>query len=231
MLDRLGITLASRAGRVLASAAGRALGRVFFLLGKARPRHGKALHPEGAIVQGVLRRRGSQATTGVAWLDSSGIDRVTVRLSRSVGMPRQLPDIYGLAVRVPVGDGPHGDLLLATTGTGTVTRFLLRPAFGYDRARYSTLFPYRTPTGPVWLAAFPVTDRSRTFELRWARTGSDWRTFSTLELAEEADATFDATVSFDPVINVVPGRDTYEWTRRLREFSYAASRRARDASS
>ena len=216
-----------RLGRAVAAGAGRALAGVFYAVGRVRPRSDKALHPRGEIVPGRIERHGGSVATGVAWLDEPGSDDVLVRLSRSVGLADRLPDVYGLAVRVPGADGEYGDLLLATTGTGAVTRFLLRPVRRDDAAAYSTLLPYRTPTGPLLLAAFPDPTRERVFDLAWSRLTGPWSSFASLTAADTGDAGHDATVSFDPVLNVVPGLEPYAWTVQLREFSYAASRRAR----
>jgi len=119
--------LAQRGGRYLATLVGRTLGAIFSVAGALRTRGRKALHPNGEVRPGVVHRHGCRARTGVAWIDEPGTDRVVVRLSRATGLPGFLPDTWGLAVRVPCQDGSHGDLLLATTGTGPLGRFVLRP--------------------------------------------------------------------------------------------------------
>jgi hypothetical protein len=175
----------------------------------------------------MLRHEPGGTRSGVAWLDAVGDERVQVRLSRSVGLPTRLPDILGMAVRVPVAGGRGGDLLLATTGTGSLGRFLLRPARDPHEAAYTTLFPYRTRSGPLLLAAFPVTSAPPVFQLAWARGTGSWNAFATLEIRGAAG--IDSARPFDPVRHVVPGLETYDWAATLREPSYAASRRARHA--
>ena len=177
----------------------------------------------------VLRRQPGGAPSGVAWLDDPGDERVQVRLSRSVGLPTRLPDILGLAIRVQVAGERVGDLLLATTGTGSIGRFLLRPARAPYGAAYTTLMPYRTVSGPLLLAAFPVTASPPVFQLAWARGTGPWNAFATLEVSGEPSG--DEGLPFDPVCNTVPGLWTYDWTARLREPSYAASQRVRGAAS
>jgi hypothetical protein len=76
-----------------------------------------------------------------------------VRESRSVGLPEGLPDIHGLAVRVTNPDGTPGDLLLATTGWGRLTRFVLTVSRTTYGRPMTTLLPYRTDAGPVLLGA------------------------------------------------------------------------------
>jgi len=213
------------------SLVGRALAMIFFVAGITRGKRVKALHPRGEVSDAVLRRHGSAESTGVGWLDESGSDPVLVRQSRSVGLPHPLPDVLGLALRVPVGEGGYGDILLATTGTGTLGRFLLRLTRHPEQAAYSSLFPYRTTAGPLLLAAFPRSNRVGHFDMAWARPAGTWHPFATLEPCDTPqDRRADAAISFDPVVNVIPGLEPYGWSQRLREYSYAASRRARDRS-
>src|SRR5919112_6416299 len=84
-----------RLGLGMATLVGRALGAVFFVVGALRTRRRKALHPRGGIREGVVHRHGCRTTTGVAWIDEPGTDRVLVRLSRATGFPEFLPDIWG----------------------------------------------------------------------------------------------------------------------------------------
>lgn len=215
-------------GPTLAAVAGRGLAVLFFVLGKVRRGRGKALHTRGELVRAQLRRRGARhIRTRVDWLDAPGVDDVLVRLSRSIGLPSPLPDVLGLAMRIAVGPDRHGDVLLATTGTGVAGRFLLRPARDMRKTAYSSLFPYRTVTGPLLLAAFPSSARFGQFDLAWARPTGSWVVFGTLELLDAPGGASDAAVSFDPVLNVIPGLEPYDWSLQLREFSYAAARRSR----
>ncbi|HET9861238.1 MAG TPA: hypothetical protein VFQ19_15770 [Nocardioidaceae bacterium] len=181
----------------------------------------KPLHPHGDVVLGELRRTGLEPPTGVPWLDSPGTDIVLVRLSRAVGLPAPVPDIFGLALRVPVGQR-HGDLLFASTGISRVGRFVLRPHFSPSRGAMTTLLPYRTPQGPTLLAVVPGSGDG--FDVMCARVNGKWRQVGTLTLMS-ADA--DALVSFDPVRNTVPGLENYDFIRALREPAYRIARRSR----
>lgn len=208
---------------------GRGLAAVFFVVGRLRRGRAKALHPRGAVLSGRLLRHGGGGT-GVAWMDDAGSDSVSVRLSRSAGLPPPLPDVLGLALRVPLPDGRHGDVLLSTTGRRGVGRFLLRPAVDPWRSFYGSLLPYRTSTGPLLIGARPATDGSGTFSLVWSRLSGAWRPFATLEVPPAPAGALDPALSFDPVVNEVPGLGNYTWVRRLRQPSYAAARRAREPS-
>jgi hypothetical protein len=213
-------------GELSATCIGWALGGAFFLLGKARGR--KALHPRGEVLEGLIDRQGSISRTGVSWLDETGSDHVAVRLSRSVGLPAPRADILGLALRITVAPGHFGDVLMATTGTGLLGRYVLLPARRHSMRAYTSLFPYRTMAGPLLLAAIPTAGNPRHFELAYSRPKGPWLSFGTLEVTEAAYPGHDLDLSFDPVLNVIPGLESYDWAARLRKFSYAASRRARE---
>lgn len=181
----------------------------------------KPLHPRGDVVGGTLTRSGLTPATGVPWLDEPGRDRVQVRLSRAVGLPRFLPDIHGLALRVPTPMG-FGDVLLASTGTGRATRFMLTATREPGGRPMTTLLPYQTPTGAVLLGALEETHGR--WKLVVASLAGPWRPFAVLELSDEHG---DAPVSFDPVRNTMPGLEVSDWVRRLREPAYRTARRTR----
>jgi hypothetical protein len=205
-------TLSSAGGATLATATG--------VLAAAR-RARKPLHPRGDLVAGVVRRTGSQTPAGVPWLDEPGEDQVLVRLSRAVGLPSGFPDIHGLALRVPLPDGRRADLLLASTGLGRATRFVLTASRSPQGRPLTTLLPYRAPRGPVVLGARPA--REGSYDLLWSAPGGTWHPFGELVLTAAAGA--DPDVSFDPLLNTLPGLENYEWVRRLREPAYATARR------
>lgn len=206
--------------RDLAASAGGQVLRAATAVVAARPAR-KPLHPRGEVVRGRLVREGVRPRTGVGWLDDPGEDDVLVRLSRAVGLPTALPDIHGLALRVPTAGG-YGDVLLASTGTGRVTRFVLTAARRPGGRPMSSLLPYRTPSGPVLLGASERGPGS--WRLAVATPRGPWQPFATLVVAEDGE---DDSVSFDPVRNQVPGLEVPGWVSRLRAPSYRAARRSR----
>ncbi len=208
----------------LASSGGAVLATTFHMVGRVRQTP-KPLHPRGRLVHGTLVRLGLNARSGVRWLDEPGVDEILARQSRATGLPASLPDIHGLAVRVPVGPGRHGDLLFATTGTGRLTRFMLTIARSGERRPQTTLLPYRTPSGPMLLAALPAGQGH--FELACASPTGDWRAFGDLTLEDDPLRPVDPTISFDPMLNTIPKLEPYEWARRLRAGAYAEARRTR----
>ena len=143
--------------------------------------------------------------------------------------PNGCRDVLGLAVRVWLEEGGRGDLLLATTGAGRWGRFLLRLARRRG-AFYSGLFHVpRSLAGPLLLAGCPLDDDGCHFEFVCARPGGRWSSFGRLSVRPAIERGHDTSTAFDPVLNVVPGLDSYAWAAHLRRFAYAASRRARAA--
>lgn len=213
---------AAQAGDAVSAIGGRALSATIRMVA-ARPA-AKPLHPRGAVLTARIERTGSRPPSGARWLDEPGSDEVLVRVSRAVGMPPGVPDIHGLAIRVPVGESGHGDLLLASTGLSGIGRFVLTPGRTPYSRPLTTLLPYRTATGAVVVAARPCSDGS--YDLAWARPRGSWHGFGTLLLGGPAQGQ-DARLSFDPVLNTVPGLDNYGWVRRLREPSYDTARDSR----
>lgn len=211
-------------GQTLASVGGAALAGTIRLVAAVRPA-AKPLHPRGDVVRGRLTRTGLDAAdaTGSPWIDEPGTDEVLVRRSRAVGLPSPLPDIHGLAIRVPREDGGYGDLLLAMTGLGRVTRHLLTAGRSPGSRPLTTLLPYRSPTGALLVGARAADDR--VYDLMVARPGGEWRSFGTLALSAEHGP--DEPLSFDPVRHTLPRLDNYPWVRRLREPSYATARLSR----
>ncbi|MBM9460758.1 hypothetical protein JK386_12665 [Nocardioides sp. zg-536] len=207
----------------VADAAGRTLAAMTSGIAALRSAD-KPLHPEGEMRAGTLVRTGAVELTGASWLDDLGQDDVLVRVSHAIGLPGPVPDIEGLALRIPSAgdDDRYGDVLLATTGWNPLMRHVLVPAWSREQT-FTTLLPYRTLTGPVVLGARPLGPDD--FELSWARLGKDWQAFGALHLAERLPE--QTEVSFDPVLHVPDGLEQYPWVERLRERSYATARRAR----
>ncbi|MDI6910051.1 hypothetical protein [Nocardioides sp.] len=209
----------------LASAGGLLLAGTTRAVAAVRPA-AKPLHPRGEVTRGRLFRSGARPATGVPWLDEAGEDDVLVRRSRAIGLPVSAPDIHGLAVRVPRPDGGYGDLLLASTGWGRLTRFVLTASRSPRRRPMTTLLPYRTARGPLVIGARATGEES--FELAAAEPEGEWVRFAELRLSTlPPDDTSDADVSFDPVANRLPGLEQYDAVERLREPAYHSARAGR----
>ena len=120
---------------------------------------------------GRLVRTGSGEPSGVPWLDAVGEDEVLVRFSRAIGLPRALPDIHGIAMRVPAEDR-FGDLLLASTGLGRLTRFVLTASHdvGPAAADHAPALPRTARSDPRSAREPSTAVRGRAFfELLWSR--------------------------------------------------------------
>ncbi|WP_238439572.1 hypothetical protein [Microbacterium sp. JZ31] len=181
------------------------------------------------------------APSAVGWIDDvrGKPVEVTARLSRGVGLPDNLPDVLGLALRLHDNDR-HADVLLSSTGIGFPFRFVLVPRRSATGATFGSLLPYRSSRGPVLICARSVPSRVLPADLEGLRrslqeqpwqvrlyhaapTGR-WHPFADVLLrpAAEPDS---AELRFDPVGHPLPGYTTYSWVRRLREPSYRAAQR------
>ncbi|MFI7481343.1 hypothetical protein ACH9EU_02890 [Kocuria sp. M1R5S2] len=232
----------------------------FAVLKQFRP--DRPIHTVGVGLEGVLTRTGTGAS-GISWIDESGQDTVRARFSRSAGFPHGWPDILGLALRcpAPVAEGTDGspsertdgaagehtgapvgdcaDILLATSGSGRLTRFV--PTFHrrVPDGAFTSFMPYRGTNGPVLVAARslpraePLPSRPDLFlasiaaepwslDLHWATPLGGWRRFGTVVMRPGRPV--DQTERFDPLRNVPVGATNYGWTHCLREPSYELAR-------
>ncbi|MCH6471348.1 hypothetical protein [Sinomonas terrae] len=214
---------------------GQLFAAAFDVLKTYRPR--RPIHPQGVLFKGSLERIGGGAASGIDFLDTTGTNAVTARLSRSLGVPISWPDIIGLAIRVHTDDG-DADVLLASTGWRVPDRFALTCHRTAGAARLSSLMPYRGRKGAVLIGAKTTSadpgapgrvrpDALWELDLFWAKPTGPWRRFGLLSLTPDLDAegrVQDTALRFDPLLNVLPTAGTYEWTRRLREHSYRLAR-------
>jgi hypothetical protein len=220
----------------LADAAGRLVAGPVAALTRARG--AKPMHPRGTLFTAVLERTGLAA--GIPWLDATGRDDVLVRISRGAGLPPALPDLLGLAVRVP-GERPV-DLLLSSTGRGRWTRRV--PVLRRDAATtYGSIMGYRSARGTVLLAADPAGgplptagDRlaaaapGRVVTLSASVGRGPWQPFGTVRLGE-ASTPPDRELPFDAVQHPPPGLVADGPMARFRRPAYAAARAARGVTS
>jgi hypothetical protein len=216
------------------AAAGSVLDKLFEAVAVVRRK--KPLHPRGVLLDAAVYRTGTPVRWDAAWLDEPGEDHGLARLSRAVGLPGQVPDIMGLALALHGPAATRYDLLLASTGRGRLMRFVLTLRRDLTRAFYSSLFPYASAKGPVLLAAVPVQTASRDvprrpssvpleFRLLAAAPRGHWQDYGLLRLTAREAADPDPPVSFDPVLNPLPGLRYYAPLTQLREPAYAGARR------
>jgi hypothetical protein len=238
-----------------AFAAGVALGAVVAVVRLVR--RPRPIHPHGLVLHGAISpaRSVGARSSGIEWIDAVAPGSVEARLSRGIGVPVPVPDIWGLAFRqvdARAGDasGPRpgvrsGDVLLSSVaGAGPVGRFVPIVRLSPWGAGFSTVMPYRSTDGPILVAArtqsgapasasvvgqaTELARRPWVLDLVWASPRGRWTRFATLTLSAPGPSAGDrADLRFDPVLSPPTGAGTYAWTRMLREPSYRAARRSR----
>lgn len=195
-------------------------------------------HPVGVLAEGTLERL---APAGEGLPIPSG--EVIGRVSKGVGLPGGLPDVAGVAWRMPQPSEPTPwDVLLAST---VRSRLLLAPIVGWSGATFSSLMPLRYDGGVWWVRARLATAidspgvaletiRSRIgstgleFDIEQAAGTGDFLPLARLTLHTRAenvgDIAFDPTVHSHPDVQLMPG-----WLTGFRRAAYRRSRQGRDA--
>ena len=210
-------------------------GLAFALGTVAALRRGKAVHPKGVVHEATLTIDGAGAApAGVDFLQTPAEHPAMVRVSRSIGLPRPLPDLLGLSVRVPDAHGPdrHQDFLLITSADLPVLHHVFLPATEVDQRPYSSSLPFRAADGLYLIGAVPRTEGG--FDFSVASLGGRFKTVGRLEVGGRLPDELDAT-RFNPW-NTGGGVQPAGSLNRMRDRSYRASQsawlsRQRDAQS
>ena len=180
-------------------------------------RGARVFHPHGRTFDAVVEVTGGLGT-GASLLDVPGRHQGVVRLSRGAGLPSPLPDVEGLALRLPglgVGAAPL-DLLINSAWRYAFVPSVLAPT-------WSAVLPHRTGTEKlVLLGARPDDDG---FVLLAAAPLGPWRQWGRLSLGAELDG---EALRFAPTIGA-PDLQPVALFRTLRAWSYDASQAAREA--
>jgi hypothetical protein len=152
----------ARTVRTVAAATGVGVGAVLALAAAAR--RGKAVHPHGEVYAARLVVGGVSAAPAAAQLlATAGEHAALVRFSRSLGLPRPLPDLLGMSIRVldAYGRGLHQDFLLVSSTDRPVLHHLFLPASDVQQRPYSSSLPYRAGTERFIVGALPLPDSPR----------------------------------------------------------------------
>lgn len=206
----------SPAANVTGATIGTVLGAI------AAIRRGKAVHPKGEVFEGRLKVSGEPAAPSKARLLSTPAEhRVIVRLSRSLGLPRPLPDLFGIAIRVPdaYGPGRDQDLLLVTSADLPIVHHIFLPALGPQGRPYTSSLPYRAGEDTFIVGALP---RGATrFDIAVAAPMGRFRPVAQLELGERLPPELDA-LRFNPW-NTGGGMDPVGVLNGARDVAYKLS--------
>jgi hypothetical protein len=107
-------------------------------------RRGKSFHPDGVVYEARVEIVGAPgAPQGAELLSQPGDHRAVARFSRAVGVPRPIPDLLGLSIRLPdvYGPGRHQDFLLVTSADYPLLHHIFLPPSTPSSARTPRLFP------------------------------------------------------------------------------------------
>jgi hypothetical protein len=230
--------------RILGEAAGLSIGVVLAVL--AAVRRGKAFHPDGVVYDARLSIAGHPAAPQAAELLSRPCEHHAIaRFSRAVGLPRPIPDLLGLSLRVPgaYGSGGHQDFLLVTSADYPLLHHIFLPARDVQQRPYSSAHPYRAKDDLFLVGALPRPSSPRAaggneferleaaastgrlaFDIAVARITGRFRPVGSLHidrrLAHELDA-----LRFNPW-NTGGGMEPAGWLNHARDRAYKLSQRA-----
>ncbi len=130
-------------------------------------------------------------------------------------MPDPLPDVLGLAVKLPAAEGCDAlDLLLASSHPARGLRHLLVPAVNVAATTFSSILPFEGAGATIVIGARPIHDGGRctvdsllsadrpnlSFVLASATLGGSWQPFATLEVGERLDTEAEEVLGFDPFV-------------------------------
>jgi hypothetical protein len=207
----------SSPNRLASDAAGWVVSGVLAVV--AAVRRGKAVHPHGAVHRATLRVPGDPAAPSAAQLlNEPGEHAAIVRFSRSVGLPRPLPDLLGMSIRVldAYGAGRHQDLLLVTSVDLPLVHHVFVPAADVQARIYSSSLPFSAGEERFLIGALPRSNSPRPqggdeldrlaraaatgelrFDLAVARLEGRFRPVAELQVGERLSPELDA-LRFNP---------------------------------
>jgi hypothetical protein len=206
----------------------------------AAVRRARLFHPNGVLAEGTLERV-APAGEGLPMVSCE----VVARVSKGVGLPDRLPDVAGLAWRMPPPQDLRScspwDVLLASTIARS--RVLLAPTTSWSGATFSSLMPLRYNGAVWWVRARLVTgldtrglslDAVRDqidsdgidFDIEQAAGTGSFQRLARLALRHvdpsRDDIAFDPTMHTDPDVQLVPA-----WLSDFRRAAYRRSREGR----
>ena len=230
--------------RLAVDAAGFGVGGA--LAGMAALRRGKAVHPHGAVYEAQLVVPHLDGPLGRTELFGTPASRrALVRFSRSLGLPRPLPDLLGMSVRVPdaYGSGRHQDFLMVSSVDAPVLHHIFVPSSDVQERLYSSSLPYLAGDRTLLVGALPRADSPRpegdhelerlaaaaatgalVFDLAVAEVWGRFRSVAELRVGDPLPPEADALL-FNPW-NSGGGLKPAGFLNRLRDIAYPLSQRA-----
>ena len=167
-----------------------------FWRGLSSARGRRILHPDGIAYQASFTVDGGDH--GALLFDVPGEHAAIVRLSRALGLPKPLPDVLGLAVRLLDAHGPnrHQDFLLVTSADGPILHHLILPGpLGPYGQSYSSVLGYRIGDRLRLVGALP---RRPDFDLAVAPLRGRWTPLGRLRLGERLSQEASDELRFNP---------------------------------
>ncbi|MDP8955789.1 MAG: hypothetical protein M3N24_02365 [Actinomycetota bacterium] len=212
-----------------------------FFAAATRLRGRRFFHPYGRAFAGRLHIPKKKAGL------KQGSHQVIARLSRGAGLPRGLPDVLGLAIKLPDFNGPRKDqdFLLVSAASAPIARHLLLPAAVFGSRTFSTVLPYAVHGEVLLYGTLPSPPPERVigldlqnldeaveqgrlrFRFAVATLTGPWRRIGELRLERPLSQELSDTLRFNPW-------NTSERIRpvgplnRLRANAYPASQEARE---
>jgi hypothetical protein len=209
-------------------------------------RRRRVFHPDGVLANGSIERV-APPNVGLPIPTSSD---VVARISKGIGTPGPLPDIIGLALRIPPEPfaATPWDILLASAGSSVLGRVAaLHPVISWTGQALTSLMPLRYDGANWWLRARMTTEIDGPgislgrvserighggieFDLDQARGASNFEPLARLALTDVIIPSPGEDVAFDPVLHTAPQVSLYPgWLAELRRRAYGRSREGRDA--
>ncbi len=213
-----------------------------FFAAATRLRGRRFFHPYGRAFAGTLHI--PKTTAGL----KQGSHQAIARLSRGAGVPKGLPDVLGLAIKLPDFNGPRKDqdFLLVSAANAPVVRHLLLPAAVFGSRTFSTVLPYEVHGEVLLFGTLPSPPEERATGLELAKldealeqgrlrfrfavatlTGP-WRRIGELRLERRLSEDLSDKLRFNPW-NTSDRIRPVGPLNRLRADAYPASQKAREA--
>ncbi|HEX2088827.1 MAG TPA: hypothetical protein VHI54_02680 [Actinomycetota bacterium] len=207
-----------------------------------RLRGRRFFHPYGRAFAGTLHIPKERAAL------KEGDHQAIARLSRGAGVPQGLPDVLGLAIKLPDYNGPRRDqdFLLVSAASAPVARHLLLPASEFGSRTFSTVLPYEVDGEVLLFGTLPSPPEERVtgldlakldealeqgrlrFRFAVARLTGAWRRIGNLQLERRLSQELSDELRFNPW-NTSDRIRPIGPLNRLRADAYPASQEARES--